>query len=79
MNKKIILYGLVIFILAILIIGTFVKPGTMSVGKIVNNIDNSDYSYLPEKCQPPAGQDINSWKEHLGHHAETKDCLDYFK
>ncbi len=79
MNEKIILYGVIIFILAILIIGTFVKPRTMSVGKIVDNIDNSDYSNLPEKCQPPAGQDIESWKEHLGHHAETKECLQYFK
>ena len=39
---------------------------------------NDQYNDIPEKCRPPAGQDINSWKEHLGHHAETKDCLKYF-
>ncbi len=40
---------------------------------------NGNYGNLPEKCRPPAGQDIESWKEHLGHHAETQDCLQYFK
>src|SRR3989344_824586 len=29
---------------------------------------------IPEKCRVPAGQDVDSWKEHLGHHAETKEC-----
>ena len=33
---------------------------------------------IPEKCRVPAGQDVDSWKEHLGHHAETKECLQYF-
>ena len=37
------------------------------------------YSDIPEKCRPQSGQDINSWKEHLGHHQETKECLEYFK
>ncbi len=41
----------------------------------VSNIDNSK---LPEKCRVPAGQDIDSWVEHLGHHTETQDCLEYF-
>lgn len=39
---------------------------------------NSAYENLPEKCRLPAGQDIESWKEHLGHHAETRECLNYF-
>lgn len=40
---------------------------------------SGSYSDIPEKCRPPAGQDINSWKEHLGHHQETKECLRYFE
>ena len=43
-----------------------------------NTVLGSD-SGIPEKCRVPAGQDVNSWKEHLGHHAETKECLKYYK
>ena len=39
---------------------------------------NGDYNNIPEECRPAAGQDITAWKEHLGHHAETRDCLKYF-
>jgi hypothetical protein len=39
---------------------------------------NSDkYASIPEKCRPD-GQDIESWKQHLSHHEETKDCIRYF-
>ncbi|MEK6934042.1 MAG: hypothetical protein AABW75_04145 [Nanoarchaeota archaeon] len=37
------------------------------------------YQNISEKCRLPAGQDLNAWKEHLGHHAEIQDCLKYFK
>jgi len=33
---------------------------------------------IPEKCRVPAGQDVGSWVEHLGHHADTQECLKYF-
>ncbi len=33
---------------------------------------------MPEKCRLPSGQNLESWKEHLGHHSETKECLQYF-
>ena len=42
------------------------------------NAVSEEDSGMPEKCKVPAGQDINSWKEHLGHHAETQECLKYF-
>lgn len=48
------------------------------ISGLTNTQTDSKYADLPEKCRLPAGQDINSWKEHLGHHAETKDCLKYF-
>lgn len=39
----------------------------------------SNLGKMPEKCKLPSGQNIESWKEHLGHHSETKECLQYFK
>ncbi|MBU0963170.1 MAG: hypothetical protein KKD48_04675 [Nanoarchaeota archaeon] len=44
-----------------------------------NNPSNSNYANIPEKCRPSAGYDIESWKEHLSHHTETQECLQYFK
>mgnify|MGYP001610694182 FL=1 len=80
MNKKIILYGVLFIILAILAFATFSKSGiNTATGNSINNAGGGDYSGLPEKCRPPQGQDIQSWKEHLGHHEETRDCLNYFK
>ena len=64
--------------------------GLFSLGRMNGNIikesqtDNSDLNKyqptdIPEECKPPAGQDLQSWKEHLGHHQNTLYCLDYFK
>lgn len=39
----------------------------------------SNLGEMPEKCKLPSGQNLESWKEHLGHHSETKECLQYFK
>ena len=47
--------------------------------RIGGNAGKGDYSSLPEKCRPTPGYTEESWKEHLGHHAETQDCLKYFK
>lgn len=60
--------------------------GAAHLGKvsITGNAVNSGSSIsgnsanIPEKCRVPAGQDVQSWKEHLGHHADTQDCLKYF-
>ena len=70
------LYGALIIILLLL--------ATVSMGIIKFNSGNSvqgesSSSGMPEKCKVPAGQDVSSWKEHLGHHAETQDCLKYYK
>ena len=71
--SKIVLWAAVIVIVSLLIL--------TSVGfKITKNSGGSgDYSSLPEKCRPTQGYTEESWKEHLGHHAETQDCLKYFK
>lgn len=35
---------------------------------------------IPEECQLPSyDNDVNKWKEHLGHHENTWYCLDYYK
>ena len=80
----------VIVILLLLVSGTFwifilqkqahTSPntgGNSNTGLTTAPADDK-YSNLPEKCRPPAGTDITQWKEHLGHHAETQECLKYF-
>ncbi len=83
----------VIIILLLLIVSTFgmfflgkmtsassSKPATeyKETSGLANTQIDTEYADLPKKCRVPAGQDVNSWKEHLGHHAETRDCLKYF-
>ena len=51
--------------------------GHHSGGAVADNVQSGSEN-IPENCRPPAGQDIASWKEHLGHHQETKECLKYF-
>ena len=75
-------YGAVSIALLVLLMASF---GFAHIGSINGNAaadvlqSSGDYSNIPEKCRPPAGYDVNSWKEHLGHHADTKECLKYFK
>ena len=56
----------------------FTATGIAHVGTINGAATSDDSGTIPEKCKTPAGQDVNSWKEHLGHHAETKECLKYY-
>ncbi|MBI4116368.1 hypothetical protein HY449_01350 [Candidatus Pacearchaeota archaeon] len=78
-NGKLILYALA---MAAILILALMGLGIVEVnfdGKANGNAAGGSYSNIPEKCRPPEGYDIESWKEHLGHHAETKSCLEYFK
>lgn len=52
--------------------------GFAHLGTVSARSGGSSSEAMPEKCKVPAGQDAASWKEHLGHHAETKECLRYF-
>jgi len=76
---RIILWGIVIAVVILLLFLSLgfgiIKSGSNGAGGS-SSADN--YASLPEKCRPPAGQDIAAWKEHLGHHAETQECLQYF-
>ena len=73
----------VIGILLLLLAGTFGmfafnKSSHNSNTSVANVQADSKSGDIPEKCKIPDGQNVNSWKEHLGHHAETKECLKYF-
>ena len=77
-SGKTIIYGIVI---ALILLLALVALGVVKInfGGTNGNAVSGDYGNIPENCRPPAGYDINSWKEHLGHHAETRSCLEYFK
>ena len=80
MDWKAFLYGIIIVSLLFLIMASF---GVIHVGALQSSTSVAGNAVgaggnIPEKCQVPAGQDLASWKEHLGHHTETKDCLKYF-
>lgn len=73
-------YGVLTVFVLLLAMASF---GLAHVGKINalngNVVGYAEYSNnIPEKCKLPNGQDLDSWKEHLGHHAETRECLKYF-
>jgi amino acid transporter len=75
-----------IAVLLILIIGGLFAVKNMN-GSVVkesksNNVDLSKYRSedIPEKCRlPDYENDLGWWKTHLGHHAETNECLQYFE
>ena len=78
--NKVILCGAIILI-SVLVVASFLI--TLNAGNATKN-SNGDLekfraSNIPEECRLPAGNnDIDAWKEHLGHHQETKFCLYYF-
>ena len=77
-TKKVILYAGIGIVIVLLVLSSF---GVIKLGKnnIGSNNGNAVNSNMPEECQKPEGQDLQSWKEHLGHHQNTLYCLDYFK
>lgn len=80
MEIKSFFYGVISAFILILILTNLgiAHLGSLN-GKTIASTTNTLESNIPENCKPPAGQDINSWKEHLSHHEETKACLKYFK
>jgi len=77
-NAKMIIYGLLIVFVLLLLLINFGIIGSNFGKSAITNSGEKNYNDFPEKCRPPAGQDINSWKEHLSHHEETQECLNYF-
>ncbi len=80
MEWKSFFYGVISIAVIILVVASFgfahIGSYNSINGNSVKDIDTNNN--IPEKCRQPAGQDLASWIEHLGHHAETKDCLKYF-
>ncbi len=87
MKKNIWIYpGIILFIL--LIIGIFLISSGLLSNKSNSNENNQQIDAdlekyrsesIPEECRLPAGQDLQSWKEHLSHHQNTLYCLDYYE
>lgn len=66
-------------VLIILVVGlTFYSFGYRITKLGESGAGGNSLGSVPVECQPPPGQDLQSWKEHLGHHQETKYCLQYF-
>ena len=71
---------IVIVIIALVAFAVIYATGIIKINiwKKAGNTTGGNYENIPQECQLPAGQDIPAWKEHLGHHENTKYCLEYF-
>ncbi|NCN99405.1 hypothetical protein GW923_04480 [Candidatus Pacearchaeota archaeon] len=81
MDWKSFSYGILAVLVLILAMASFGFAHIGKVGAFSGNAVSAigtDSGNIPEKCRVPSGQDLGSWKEHLGHHAETQECLKYF-
>ncbi len=77
-SGKALIYGILITLVLFLILaslGVFNFSGSSGSS---GNSASGENSNIPEKCKLPSGTDVGQWKEHLGHHAETQECLNYF-
>lgn len=77
-NGKAIVYSALLLIVLLLLsvsLGIINLKSDKFAGSPTGEANSKD---MPEKCKLPSGQEVNSWKEHLSHHAETKECLKYF-
>ncbi|MBS3092658.1 hypothetical protein J4466_04530 [Candidatus Pacearchaeota archaeon] len=76
-NGKMLIYIVIIAVIVLLLLVSFgiIKIGNAKIVNVANSVSNSN---IPEKCRIQQGYTEQSWKEHLGHHAETRDCLQYF-
>jgi len=74
-TKKAIIWIVITAVVLLLIASSF---GIISfnLGKKASSTGN--YANMPAECRPQY-DDIQAWKEHLGHHENTKYCLEYFK
>jgi hypothetical protein len=65
-------------------IDSIAGPPSREIQK-TDSLDTQDLSKyrsedIPEDCRLPNYENnVNKWTEHLGHHEDTKYCLDYYK
>lgn len=69
----------VILVIVISAFGIFLINSFIPTGKAIQTNQGSDSASIPQECKLPDGQDLTAWKEHLGHHENTKYCLNYYK
>ena len=79
-NKKFFIYAGIFVVLFLLLIGSIssINQSSFSNNAVSSSNGGDDYQNLPEKCRPAPGYSIEDWKEHLSHHKNTQDCLQYF-
>lgn len=69
MDRRIILYGVVVIAILILIVFTFF-PNMIYVLRDSGDSDE-------DKCDTPRGQTEEEWREHMSHHPSMyKECLE---
>lgn len=73
MEKNDLLAGIIIGVLVVVVLMAGYNAFSSPLGKAMVSQGG-----MPEKCQQPAGVTPEKWKEHLGHHAETQECLKYY-
>ncbi len=69
---------IIIAVIALVLLAVLYTTGIVSINTGKSGTGRSSEN-IPEECKVPTGQDVDSWKEHLGHHESTKYCLDYYK
>ncbi len=77
MKNKFLIFG-VFFLILLLAVAVVIKLN-INRQAVNNNLNTYGSENIPEECRLPQGQDLQSWKEHLGHHQQTLYCLDYYK
>lgn len=82
MNKKILDYIVLGFVLFLLVGSLIVMNIFSSSEEVVEDLDLDKYRSdgIPLECRLPIYESrIESWKEHLSHHKNTLYCLEYFE
>lgn len=81
MNKKTILWIIVGIVLLLIILKSFnlISFGSNANSNSAGELEKYRSESIPEECRLPQNQNLESWKEHLGHHENTLYCLDYYK
>lgn len=79
-TRKTILYGIFVVLILLLILGSsrVINFNPNKTTDATENTAGGEYGNIPEKCRPPNGESVSEWKEHLGHHPDTQECLSYF-
>lgn len=79
MENKILVIGAIILVL-LLVLGVFLKSNSNGNSIAGSDLEKYRSEKIPQECRlPENNNDLNAWKEHLGHHQNTLYCLDYYK